>query len=212
MRVKIPIMWFIVILSSIIVNRFFDSFHFLFNSIKIWFAIWCPILSQRWCFRRPRWVNRSGFIRSSWLQNLDIVISFEAVDAASLSADAESEFLPRNSYTRIEKLVFQCCQFEYMPTTIWIYCKVEFKFWATMAVNLSGLNSMQYLLICRAGLAASAESEAASTASKLMTMSRFWSQLLRMNPDLFTHLGRRKHQRWLRIGHQMANQIWMDFA
>ena len=35
-----------------------------------------------------------------------------------------------------------------------------------MAVNLSGMKSMRYLLICRAGLAVSAESEAASTASE----------------------------------------------
>ena len=98
MRVKIPIIWFLVILSSIIVNRFFDSFPFLFNSIKIRFTIWCPILSQRWCFRRPRWVNRSGFIRSSWLQNLDIVISFEAADAASLSADTARPALQIRRY------------------------------------------------------------------------------------------------------------------
>ena len=110
----------------------------------------------------------------------------------------------------VTKLLFRCCQFDYMPTTIWIYCQVQFKFWAIMAVNLSGRKSMRYLLNCRAGLAVSADSEAASTASKLMTMSRFWSQLLRMNPDLFTHLGRRKHQRWLRIGHQMADLILIE--
>ena len=123
---------------------------------------------------------------------------------------SRDEFLPRNSYTRIEKLEFRCCQFDYMPTTIWIYFHVQFKFWVTMAVNLSGMKSMRYLLICRAGPAVSAESEAASTASKLITMSRFWSQLLRMNPDLFTQLGRRKHQRWLRIGPQMANLILIE--
>ena len=123
---------------------------------------------------------------------------------------SRDEFLPRNSYTRIEKFVFRCCQFDCIPTTIWIYCQVQFKFWATMAVNLSGMKSMRYLLICRAGLAVSVESEAASTASKLMTTSRFWNQLLRMNPHLFTHLGRRKHQRWLRIGHQMGNLILIE--
>ena len=123
---------------------------------------------------------------------------------------SRDEFLPRDSYTRIEKLVFRSCQFGYTPTTIWISCQVQFKFWAIMAVNLSGRKSMRYLLNCRAGLAVSADSEAASTASKLMTMSRFWSQLLRMNPDLFTHLGRQKHQRWLRIGPQMANLILIE--
>ena len=49
--------------------------------------------------------------------------------------------LTRNLFTRIEKLVFRCYQFEYIPTTIWIYYQVEFEFWATIAVSLSRLKS-----------------------------------------------------------------------
>ena len=60
-----------------------------------------------------------------------------------------------------------------MPTTIWIYYQVEFKFWATIAVNLSRLKSTQYLLICRADLAVSAESEAASEELKRDMLQEF---------------------------------------
>ena len=42
-----------------------------------------------------------------------------------------------------------------------------------MAVNLSRLKSTQYLLICRAGLAVSAESEAASEELKRDMLQEF---------------------------------------
>ena len=42
-----------------------------------------------------------------------------------------------------------------------------------MAVNLSGMKSMRYLLICRAGLAVSAESEAASEEHKTEMLQEF---------------------------------------